>query len=112
MYGSSYVDKLTEVGLDTLENRRIRNDMIAVYMYKLITIHDQDSMPFFQLDQNIMNLRSHSRKLKGSNFKTEVRRHSFLQRVINIWNNLPEYLVSSPSIESFKIRLTKYLREA
>ena len=31
-------------------------------------------------------------------------------QVTNLWNGLPEYLVESPSVNSFKNRLDKYCR--
>ena len=31
-------------------------------------------------------------------------------QVTSLWNNLPEYVIESPSVNSFKIRLDKYCR--
>ena len=31
-------------------------------------------------------------------------------QVTSLWNNLPGYVVESPSVNSFKIRLDKYCR--
>ena len=42
-------------------------------------------------------------------FKLNCREHSFANRYINEWNNLPETVVESPSIAIFKKRLDEYL---
>ena len=105
---SLYTDKLIEVGLESLENRRTKSDMVEIY--KILSGHDKINTPLFEYDSNLMNLRCHSRKLRGKLFRTESRRNSFSQRVINTWNSLPECVVSSPSLEVFKLRITEYLR--
>ena len=106
--GLTYTAKLAEVGLDTLEKRRLRNDMVEVY--KLLANQDNIGSSFFEYDENIMNLRYHNRKLKGKPFKTEIRRNAFSQRIVNTWNSLPKNVVNSLTLDSFKNHLTKNLR--
>ena len=108
--GLSYHAKLQAVGLDTLEIRRIKSDMIEVF--KELINCDTSGTSLFEYDVNRINLRGHSRKLKGKPFRTEIRRHSFSQRIINTWNSLPECVVSSPTIEIFKDRLTQHFKNA
>ena len=37
----------------------------------------------------------------------DVRKYSFTQRIVNIWKTLPEHVVNSSSVNSFKNNLDK-----
>ena len=54
--------------------------------------------------------RGHSLKIRGSRFKTELRRNFFTQRVVNLWNSLPSEAVEAPSLNIFKIKIDSFLR--
>jgi len=43
-----------------------------------------------------------SLKIRGSRFKTELRRNFFSQRVVNLWNSLPNEAVETTSLNVFK----------
>ena len=109
--GSLYADKLVAVGLGSLETRRTKSNMVEIYMYKILSGHDKINTPLFENDSRLMNLRCHSRRLRGKLFRRQARRNSLSQRVINTWNSLPECEVSSPSLKVLKLRITKYLRK-
>ena len=51
--------------------------------------------------------RGHTLKLKKSQFKLNIRGHSFTQRVVNLWNALQEETVTATNINTFKNRLDK-----
>jgi len=34
--------------------------------------------------------------------------HFFANRVINIWNSIPDHIVASPSVACFKLELSKF----
>jgi len=38
----------------------------------------------------------------------DLRKYSFTIRVVDIWNNLPESVISADSVDSFKIRLDRF----
>ena len=57
---------------------------------------------------NDLPTRGHPRKLQKGKFKTEIRKHYFSQRIVNLWNSLPEPVVMAPSINTFKNRLDKH----
>ena len=40
--------------------------------------------------------------------KMEIRRNYFSQRVIPVWNSLPEKVVNATSTDSFKVKLDKH----
>ena len=52
---------------------------------------------------------SHSLKLFVPRCEADVRTRFFSVRVINLWNGLPDYVVSFPSIDSFKRSLDCHL---
>ena len=50
-------------------------------------------------------LRGHCLKLKKEFTRTSVRKHFFAERVINLWNSLPDGLLVAPNLKIFKNRL-------
>ena len=54
-------------------------------------------------------LRGHSFKLRIVRCNLDARRQSFFLRVVNEWNNLPNYIVEKSSLESFKHALGDHL---
>ena len=38
----------------------------------------------------------------------DMRKFNFSNRIIPIWNSLPDYVVASPTINTFKARLDKF----
>ena len=38
----------------------------------------------------------------------DVRKYSFTQSIVNIWNSLPEHVINSSSVNSFKNNLDKF----
>ncbi|BHF80349.1 hypothetical protein SprV_0702347400 [Sparganum proliferum] len=63
---------------------------------------------FFQL-ATISNLRGHPFKLRVPQCRLNVRKYFFSNRVVEPWNNLPETIVMSQSVETFKCRLDRYM---
>jgi len=106
-----YDQRLEALNLWTLEERRVRADLIEVYKI----INGLSAVPFesfFQLDANTRT-RGHSVKLKKKSFHTELRQHFFSERVINLWNSLDEETVTASSLNSFKnnlIRQRKHMK--
>ena len=100
----SYTERLKKLNLTTLAYRRKRADVIQVYRI----INKIDNIPFdtfFTL--NTHGTRGHQYKLDKPRSNTRCRQNFFSQRVINIWNDLPQNVVEAPSINSFKNQLEK-----
>lgn len=100
-----YEERCRLLGLTTLEKRRLRGDLIETY--KILTGKENiNHEVFFELRDS--NTRSNTVKLiKSGHWRTLVRANTFSVRVVNIWNSLPEDVVTAPSIGSFKARLDK-----
>ena len=102
-----YEQSLKILGLTTLEKRRQRGDLIEIF--KILTgKEDLDSEKLFFRSRPEHNLRGHSFKLFKMRFKVAWRQHSFSQRAIDVWNQLPLNVVESASVNCFKNRLDKY----
>ena len=100
-----YSARLKLLNLPTLRYRRARGDMIEVY--KILTSkYDSVVCPPLQLSTSIT--RDHALKLQTNRCKYNVRKFNFCNRVVNMWNSLPEIVVLSSSINSFKIALDKF----
>jgi hypothetical protein len=52
--------------------------------------------------------RGHSKKRQKGNCRQNLRKHSFKNRVTDIWNDLPQELVQTKTAKSFEILLDKY----
>ena len=105
----NYNDRLVRTGLVTLEDRRTRGDMIEVF--KIINGIDKlDCHKFFTFG-NTSRTRGHKHKLFKSRSRLDIRKYSFSQRVVNKWNELPESVVGAGSVNSFKNRYDKFVRE-
>lgn len=106
----SYPERLVKLNLPTLAYRRIRGDMIEAY--KIISgIYDQDTNSILKPWNSAAaknSSRGNSRKIFPERSRTNVRKNFFSQRVVNVWNNLPENIVSAPNINTFKNRLDKH----
>ena len=100
--GLSYSDRLNALKLWTLEERRIRADLIEVYKM-LNGLSDVSFCSMFTLDLS-KRTRGHSYKLIKSRFNTVLRQHFFSDRVIKFWNSLEDSTVLAPSLNCFKQR--------
>ena len=47
-------------------------------------------------------------KLNKFRANSDIRKHSFTSRVINIWNHLPDNVVSAKTVKSFENQLDKF----
>ena len=93
----SYEEILERLQLFSLEERRIRGDLIQTF--KLLTGKENvDYEILFNRSTN--HIRGHSLKLSKSQCNKLYRRRFFSQRVIDIWNSLSEFMVSAPSTSS------------
>ena len=101
----SYPERLRKLGLPSLEHRRKRGDMIDTYKY-IHGFYDcaRPKLPFSEVSQT----RGNSLKLRTDYSRLNVRKYYFSQRVVSLWNSLPDGVVTAPSINSFKARLDRH----
>ena len=65
-----------------------------------------------QLDKNSdTKTRGHTKKLVVRRCRYEVRKHSFSIRITNIWNSLPDEMISAPTVNTFRNRFNRFWAE-
>ena len=101
----SYPERLKKLKLPSLEFRRERGDLIDVYKY-VENIYDTDH-PKLQLSAS-NRTRGHSKKLEKQRYRLDVRSSFFSNRVVNLWNDLPESVVNAKTVNSFKNQLDSH----
>ena len=100
-----YPERLRKLKLPSLEHRRKRGDAIEVYKY----MHGFYNTKSPSLEQNKdKTTRGHSMKLAKIRPRLNIRGNYFNIRVVNMWNNLPESVVTAPSVDAFKGRLDRH----
>ena len=102
----SYEDRLRKLKLPTLAYRRSRGDMIE--LYKIPTGKYDEDVSNFLRTRDESTTRSHQYKLYKSHSRLDIRKYSFTQRTVEIWNNLTSKVVTTPTNMSFESRLDKF----
>jgi len=102
-----YEERLKELNLFSLTKRRLRGDLIEVF--KIFKGYSNlDVNKYFVIDHSNFT-RNNGCKIVGKRFQSLETKHFFFNRVVNIWNKLPSETVNSNLIETFKIKIGKYL---
>ena len=109
MQGLDYTERCAALGLTTLEQRRIRQDLIQCYrnlnhvdnidhtMFK--KVHEVHTKTRASLKENLVKEKS----------RLDSRRNFFSQRVVNHWNDLPQHVQCAKNLKQFKTMLDNYI---
>jgi len=106
LQAATYAQRLAYLGLESLELRRIRTDLVMYYNI----IHGESAIKRSRIFQMAASRsRGHSLKLKKPFCHTNYLENAFCVRRVNLWNELPEIVVSSTSSGTFVQNLGRFV---
>ena len=114
MSGLQYSNRLKLLGAESLERRRIKNDLCMYYKI-IFGFVDLPVENFFCFRNGIT--RNNGVCIYKGSFRSNAERYHFNNRCINCWNSLPFSVANAPSPLTFKrclegIDFRKFLRSA
>lgn len=100
----SYPERLKLLGLEPLEERRLKNDLVMCYniIHKEV---DLDFDMFFNRAITDNTRRNHSLKLYVRRVSKSAFAHFFSNRVVPIWNSLPSHINGHPLVTAMNTKL-------
>ena len=110
--GKTYEEKLNELNLTTLQERRIRGDMIQTW--KILHQHDDMDPSIFDIYKGDCTqgtrLADCDLNIKLKHVNSDIRSNFFSVRVANQWNRLPSELKEEWTLNRFKMHYDRWCR--
>jgi len=110
--GQSYDEKLRELEMRTLLDRRRRTDMIQTFkIIKGIDKVNKDTWFTLVGNNTIRPTRStaYHQNIVPNRSRTEIRRNFFSNRVVSLWNALPIEIKEARTLNQFKTKLEEII---
>ena len=101
----TYTERLTFLKLKSLEHRRLISDLILCF--KIVRGFTSVGINEMFIPSRNTSSRGHSFRLEVPLAKCNTRNHFFACRIVRVWNALPQAVVSSPNVLSFKKLVNK-----
>ncbi|KAF2359885.1 hypothetical protein FHG87_009357 [Trinorchestia longiramus] len=106
LHNLSYKRRLQRLELISLEQRRLRGQLIETYKH-LNGLSNVTLEGLFRKDKNVRT-RNNSQKLLLRNFQTSQAMNFFPVKIATTWNQLPENIVSAGTMTTFKNHQDKF----
>ena len=90
-------ERLRELGIFSLEKRRLQGDLTVAFQYLKGAHKQEGEWLFTRVDSN--RTRGNGFKLEQGRLSLDIRKKFFTQRVVTHWNRLPKEAVDAPSLE-------------
>ena len=109
----SYEERLKKLDLQSLEERRVRGDLIQYFkLYKgfnrINWFHTLVPQHSLSMDGPAGGIRGGKHRLTKQVTKLDSRANFLSNRIVNEWNKLPSEVIEAISINQFKNRLDKF----
>ena len=106
LWDISYPERLQLLNLQSLEYRRISQDLMLCYQI----VHGRCDITIASCFVHRSNdsTRGNQLKLYKCHCTVDVTKHYFSNRVISVWNSLQDTVVTVPSLLSFRCQLAKF----
>ena len=106
--GKTYEEKCAEIGLETLEKRRVRQDLLQAY--KIFNGQDRirQDVLFTTTGENYTRqtrFTADPLNIVETLYRLDVRKNSYAVRVAEAWNKLNTEVKTSRSVPAFKIAI-------
>ena len=102
----NYKDRLSLLEFPILEERRVWRDLIEAF--KLLKGIAKLGYSIFSKLSVDSKVRGHTYKIVKNSLRLDVRNNFFSNRVLDSWNELPQYVVDAETVNSFMARLDKF----
>ena len=102
----SYSDRLVRSGIERLELRRIKHDLILTYKI-YFGLMNTTATDLFTPANTDHDTRGHKYKLMQSHCCVDVRKYFFAERIVKLWNNLSAQERDFSNLGNFKSFLNK-----
>ena len=108
-----YEERLNKIGLQTLEKRRVRGDLIQYFKIfkgfnRINWFHAVEPMASISANGPASGIRGGNHRIAKQLTKVESRANFLPNRIANEWNKLPAEIVNSKTVNQFKNRLDKF----
>ena len=102
-----YEDRLRELNLFSLSKRRLRGKLIECFKI-LKGFNNVDIKNYFTLAP-LLPTRGNGLKLRGHRSNLDSTKYFFTNDIVDEWNKLPENIIQSKTINTFKTKLDQHL---